>query len=194
MRANRLVVGLSAWFIVGGLVASGAAEASSRASAFRGDPTAVIGIIDSGINPYHVVFRDDSPLAQKHPSTYIPGFPKTARALELTLDAKDYKTAVGRDCELWKNVKPGKLYWFPGTKIIGGISFEEASDFDCGNTNFSTGRIIDGAGHGTMVASRAAGNGYGACPACRIVSIQGLTPGVEWAARNAEWIDVQSNS
>ena len=190
MRVGRLLVALNMCLIVGGLVATGAAEASSAGSS----PTAVIGIIDSGINPYHVVFRDDSPLAREHPSTYIPGFPRDAEALRITLDAKDYPTAVAADCKLWASVKPGELYWFPGTKIVGAITFDESSGFDCDDTNFTNGHIIDGVGHGTMVASRAAATGYGACPACRIVSIQGFAPGVEWAARNADWIDVQSNS
>jgi hypothetical protein len=76
--------------------------------------------LDTGINPYHVTFRDPSPRAQQHPSTYIPGYPADAEALPITLTEPDYARAVRRDCEtIWKNVKPGRLYWFPGTKIVG---------------------------------------------------------------------------
>ena len=153
-------------------------------------PTAVVAIIDTGINPYHRVFRDDSPLAYRHPSTYIPGFPKSAEALHLSLGEKTYDAAVKKDCRLWKNVVVGKLYWFPGTKIIGGITFEGSADPACD----WGGRILDANGHGTMTASRAAGSGYGACPDCRIVAVQGYDQGVRWAADNSEWIDVQSNS
>lgn len=163
------------------------------ASGAEGDPTAVVALIDTGINPYHVVFRDDSMRARRHPSTYIPGFPKDARALHISLHEKDYETAVRKDCKLWQSVERGKLYWFPGTKIVGGITFE-SGDIICESAMNSNGHIIDGFGHGTMVASRAAANGYGACPECRIVAVQGLTDGVEWAANNSEWIDAQSNS
>ena len=160
------------------------------AVAAKPKPTAVIALNDTGINPYHRVFRDDSPLAYRHPSTYIPGFPKEAEALHLSLNEDTYREAVLKDCDLWKSVVKGKLYWFPGTKIIGGVTFESASSIDC----TTSGRILDVQGHGTMVASRAAGNGYGACPDCRIVAIQGWGHGVRWAADNAHWIDVQSNS
>lgn len=160
------------------------------AAAAKPKPTAVISLIDSGINPYHRVFRDDSPRAYRHPSTYIPGFPKDAKALHLSLNEDTYMDAVRKDCDLWKSVIMGKLYWFPGTKIIGGITF----DGPMGNSCLSSGRILDDHGHGTMVASRAAATGYGACPSCRIVAIQGYDEGVQWAADNSRWIDVQSNS
>ena len=153
------------------------------------EPTAVIAVIDTGINPYHRVFRDDSPLAYRHPSTYIPGFPKNAEALHLTLDEDNYRDAALKDCELWNNVVPGKLYWFPGTKIIGGITFDSPTSGICTPSG-----ILDVNGHGTMTASRAAATGYGACPECRIVAIQGFEPGVRWAADNSSWIDVQTNS
>ena len=164
--------------------------AAPAAAGKKAQPTAVIALVDTGINPYHRVFRDDSPLAYRHPSTYIPGFPKEAEALHLSFNESTYREAVLKDCELWKSVDIGKVYWFPGTKIIGGITFESPNSIDCA----SSGRILDVLGHGTMVASRAAGNGYGACPDCRIVAIQGLAQGVRWAAENADWIDVQSNS
>ena len=152
-------------------------------------PTAVIALNDTGINPYHRVFRDDSSMAYRHPSTYIPGFPEDAEAMHLSLDENNYRAAVRKDCELWKRVDPEKLYWFPGTKVIGGITFDPAANGAC-----MSGRILDVDGHGTMTASRAAATGYGACPDCRIVAIQGFDEGVRWAADNAHWIDVQTNS
>src|SRR5687767_7410171 len=42
---------------------------------------AVVALIDTGINPYNAAFRDRSPLAQRHPSTYIPNYPTNARTL-----------------------------------------------------------------------------------------------------------------
>src|SRR3712207_1958418 len=74
---------------------------------------AVIAFVDSGINPYHASFRDDSPRAYQHPSTYLEGYPADAVALPITLDEPDWAKAVQADCELWRSVEPGTLYWFP---------------------------------------------------------------------------------
>ena len=156
---------------------------------------AVVALVDSGINPYHSEFRDRSKRALRHPSTYISGFPRDAEAIRLTLDAANYEEAVTADCRRWAEVKSGRLYWFPGTRIVGAISFDALDPMDCENplAPFS-GPILDDNGHGTMVASRAAAAEYGACPSCLIVSVQGTTPGVKWAGKNSNWIDVQSNS
>lgn len=171
---------------------------------------ATIAFVDTGINPYHATFRDDSPQARRHPSTYIPGYPKSAIALRLTLNEEKYWDAVRADCErVWSKVE-AKLYWFPGTKIVGATTFEEPEELNCAEPEPSAeGRILDPDGHGTMVASRAASIEYGACHDCRIVSVQFptsvnlLSPegstepavqAIKWAARHAGWIDAQSNS
>jgi hypothetical protein len=168
-------------------------------------PKAVVGFHDTGINPYHQVFRDDSYWAYQHPSTYIDGYPADAIALPITLDEENWATAVKNDCLLWKSVVPGKLYWFPGTRIIGGISFSSAMNASCNTLPTSGAEILDYGGHGTMVASRGASSTYGACQAtdCRVVSMQ--TPltissmaaeieAIRWAADNSAWLDAQSNS
>ncbi len=198
-------------FVLGALAAALLVAPAPAAAAGTRAPNAVVAFVDTGINPYHEVFRDRSPLARRHPSSYIPGFPKDAEALRLTLDAPDYWTAVRADCKrVWSKIKPGRLYWFPGTRITGAITFEDRTPIDCKAAEPSAaGRILDPAGHGTMVASRGAGTGYGACEDCRIVAVQFPTsipllepgpstqPAVEaitWAAKNSSWIDAQSNS
>lgn len=186
------------WGIASAIVLLTAALLAPSADAGRGTtplPTAVIALVDSGINPYHDAFADRSSLAKTHPSTYLPGFPRSAKALHLTLDEPDFWVAVHKDCKIWSGVKRGELYWIPGTKIIGAITFDPPGRMPCGSRSFPEGRILDGVAHGTMTASRAVGNGYGACPKCRVVAVQG--PGrrsIEWAADNSRWIDVQSNS
>lgn len=76
------------------------------------------------------------------------------------------------------------LYWFPGTKVIGAISFNDHGDI----------AVLDEDGHGTMTASRSAGNTASLCPTCLFVSVEGLgTEGVAWAA-NSGFVDVQTNS
>jgi Subtilase family len=188
-----------------------AAEAHEPAPEPETSPNAVVAFIDTGINPYHKVFRDTSARAQRHPSTYLPGFPKNAQALRLTLDAKKYYDAVKADCKrIWSKVKPGKLYWFPGTKIVGGITFVPGAEMPCDVPEpQADGHILDAGGHGTMVASRGAATEYGACKECLVVSVQMPTSvnivdpsestthsinAIEWAAANADWIDAQSNS
>jgi hypothetical protein len=182
----------------------------ARAAAAAPAGQAVVAFVDTGINPYHDVFRDTSPLAQQHPSTYIEGFPADTPALRLSLDEPDHATALARDCELWRSVQRGRLYWIPGTRIVGAISFQRTAGPTCdGDRLRGEAHVLDSNGHGTMVASRGAGEGYGACPTCRIVAVEytgtvnlvgpagsedAPIEAIDWAADNAGWIDVQSNS
>jgi hypothetical protein len=164
----------------------------------------VVAHIDTGVNPYNKNFRDRSPLAYRHPSTYIAGFPKDAQALKLHLDMP-YDKAVEADADLWKTVKRGSLYWIPGTKIIGAISFG-AGGTSCPETvmlpvvsgqfqgDCSEHVILDDAGHGSMTASRSTGLLTSLAPDARLVTIEGLgATSVRWAADQG-WIDVQTNS
>jgi hypothetical protein len=187
----------------------GAVVPRSSASA---TPLAVIAHIDTGINPYHEVFRDRSPLAYTHPSKYIPGYPKNAEALRLTLNAPTFEVAFKKDRKIWdrllkeqtEGVLAGKVFWIPGTRIIAATSFGPGTTW-CPPEDAATPPpwvvhtctdypILDDHGHGTMTASRMAGNGTSLCPECRIVSIEGLgSEQVKWAADQG-WIDVQTNS
>jgi hypothetical protein len=163
----------------------------------------VVAHIDTGVNPYNKNFRDRSALAYKHPSTYIPGFPKDAQALKLHLDMP-YDEAFKADEDVWKTVRRGELYWIPGTKIVGAISFG-AGGTSCPVTKIPTvvatndgtcseHVILDDAGHGSMTASRSTGNFTSLAPDSRLVTIEGLgAKSVEWAADQG-WIDVQTNS
>src|SRR5688500_9444182 len=88
----------------------------------RRSPHGVVAVIDTGINPYSAAFEDSSSFARRHPSTYIRGYPKDAQPLRLSLDLP-YKEAIEKDADVWATVEKGKLYWIPGTKIVGAISF-----------------------------------------------------------------------
>ncbi|MGQ0535613.1 MAG: hypothetical protein ACT4PT_06040 [Methanobacteriota archaeon] len=185
-----------------------------------GRPEVVIAHIDTGINPYNVAFRDDSPRAEKHPCTYLPGYPCDAEALRLHLDAPDYATALALDAVVWgdadtpSSIVPGRLYWIPGTKIVGAVCWQFAfapgscfggvscpfTDVPLANAANDPSRgciehpILDDHGHGTMTASRMASSTHSLCPQCLVVSIEGLSgDAVRWVADQG-WIDVQTNS
>jgi hypothetical protein len=170
---------------------------------------AVVALIDTGINPYHATFRDGSERSLEHPSTYIPGYPADAIALPITLTEPNWVAAVKKDCELWKTVQPGQLYWFPGTKIVGAYSVAASVTPSCTTIATRGTEILDYGGHGTMTASRMGSVEYGACHECLIVSVQDpltinltnpssdtprVIKAIRWAADNASWIDAQSNS
>lgn len=178
------------------------------------EPQVVIAHIDAGINPYSPAFRDRSALAHVHPSKYIPGYPADVPALRLSLDAPDWETAFGRDKKIWDELLAqwndgelaGQMFWVPGTRIVAAIRLspggtycppvagvEPAPNLAAAATCTDY-PILDDFGHGTMTASRMAGEGSSQCPTCRIVSIEGLGADASgWAAEQG-WIDVQTNS
>jgi len=183
------------------------------ALAFAGAPAcahaadAVLALQDTGINPYHEVFRDTSARAQQPPWTYIAGYPTTAKPLALHLNEANYRTAVKKDCTLWKSLKRGQLYYVPGTRIVGAISFQDTGTLGCPTaTADPTGLpfVLDTQGHGTMTASRAASSEFGACRTCLIVSVQfpstagnattGTYAALDWLGANTGWIDAESHS
>ena len=155
-----------------------------------GPAITVIGIADTGINPYHLEFSAQSypdpdvlALTQnftRHPSEYVPGYPAAAAAIPVTL-GKGYLPLEDRD--LWNPTRlpSGRLYWIPGTKVIGAYTsvLEGAHP------------ILDDNDHGTATASVAAGNRYGYCPTCLLVIIEGTD---ETVAAAYPWVDVTSHS
>lgn len=158
----------------------------------------VIAVVDTGINPYHLAYR--SPEYGIHPSEYIEGFPKGAPALGLTLD-KDYvKNRKADDGPVWSKVKEEKLYWIPGTNIVGAYSA-----YDMAGTppeKMKSRPIIDDQGHGTGTTSVAGGISvsptrkapFGSNPQALIVMVEGLgDEAVKWASEQP-WIDFISAS
>lgn len=146
---------------------------------------AVIAIVDSGINPYHVDFRlpADDDLVGVHPSEYIEGYPTTADRMQLSFDAPSYRAAVDADVDQWERAARGRLTWVDGTNIVGAIAVPEVG-----------GSFRDQGGHGTGVASQAAGRVLGpAHPDVLLVAVRQSDAGVAWAAQQP-WIDAISMS
>ena len=161
-------------------------------------PITVIGIADSGINPYHAEFSaatyPDAEVLEltrnftRHPSEYIPGYPKDARALPVSTDAGYFPE---RDAFLFdgnKVIQPGQLYWVPGTKIIGAY---EAGGSTGATSGADSHPILDDNGHGTGSSSVSAGNRYGYCPTCLLVHVEALDESV---VAGYDWVDISSNS
>lgn len=80
-------------------------------------PRVIIGIPDTGINPYHELFY--RPDLTEHPSTYIEGYPETIPALNLSVGGDDYDEMFQADIEAWKNLREGQWFWIPQTVFIG---------------------------------------------------------------------------
>lgn len=182
--AKLLVLGLAITALAGCLGPSDETGIDPTIEPVPVSPWATVALIDTGINPYHVDFRAPEALADVHPSEYVPGYPADIEAVTLTLDAADLEAALEADKAVWDNMEPGVPYWFKGTRATG-ISFYEERPDD--GFVFST-------GHGSMVASKAAGVEYSLCPECHIVAVQGFNgESVLWTSEQ-DWIDVQSNS
>lgn len=165
----------------------------------------VVAVNDTGVNPYHLEFStqtypDPDVLAltnnfQKHPSEYIPGYPKDAPAVRATLGQGYFPAA---DAHLWdlkdathpNGLEFGKLYWIPGTKIIGAI---QPGSFSCSNCDAGAHVILDDDGHGSGSTSVSVGNRYGYCPSCLLVISKGLSSALS-ATATYPWVDVNSNS
>ena len=161
------------------------------------DTTAVtvIGVADSGINPYHLEFGaatypDPDVLAltdgfQRHPSTYISGYPSDAAELRLTIGQGYYPA---KDKPVFAGVQQGRLYWLPGTKIIGAV---DANNSSASNAAADATPILDDDGHGTGSSSVSAGNRYGYCPTCLLFFVEGLD---ETIATSYPFVDITSHS
>jgi len=155
----------------------------------------VVGIADTGINPYHMDWRaetypDEQVLAltdnfTRHPSEYLKGFPADAPALNLALGDQYYPAA---DRAAIEAITPGTIYWIPGTKIVGAVD----SGTGYGATEVDDIPLLDENGHGTASASVAVGNIYGWCPACLLAAGEGFGSDQIWYA--SDWVDIASNS
>jgi hypothetical protein len=164
-------------------------------------PLVVIGVADTGINPYHrdfsaTTFPDPNVLALTenftlHPSAYIAGYPAGTPSLDLTLGTAYLPEA---DKATFQAVPEDHLVWIPGTKIVGAIDAGDASSTDpvTGEEFVDDYPILDEHGHGTASASVAAGNVFGFCPSCLLVFGEAFESSA-WMYTQS-WIDIVSNS
>jgi hypothetical protein len=204
---------------------------ADAARSTEGGDAVVVAVIDSGISPYHWDFlaskmpqaldhdrSNDLPL-DKDPATWLKGFPKKGFAsktgVKLHLDGVREEARIAdlkaKDAKAWASIKNStpdavNYYWFPGTKVIGAMSFgyteqvTEALDTATADVPVAgyTYSPVYGTDHGQGTSSVSVGNLHGTCPECLIVHITAAdTTSTEQALAWAEsqpWIDVISNS
>lgn len=181
-------------------------EAPDAVKKLQKIPHVVVAVIDTGINPYHSEFAEAStePVLQ-HPDVLLDGYPTPeVKPLALSLDSATYKDATQADKELWDAVETRQLVSFPGTKVVGGISFSKTGNLlGLPGGEPETPYVLDRAGHGTMTGSRIAGNTISlGGTEVRLVAVQAqlsldelesAADALNWVAAQ-DWIDIVSNS
>lgn len=170
------------------------------------DKHVVVAVVDTGINPYHSFFR--APALSAHPSRWLPGFPRSAETVRLSVGGSDYAAARAADAAAWGSLERStyddatdefaeRLYTFPGTRVVAGISFGEYADEPLLGPPV-TRPVIDDDGHGTHSAGLALGANLPEADGNVLVVMVEVEPGsfdtgIKWAARQP-WIDAISVS
>ena len=158
----------------------------------------VVGVSDTGINPYHrdfsaSTFPNPDILAltdnfTRHPSEYIEGYPADMPALPITL-GEGYRPVQDAPLFTKANLPLGKDVWIPGTKIVGAVDTSDVQPINGEPDNIP---LLDEDGHGTASASTAVGNVFGFCPSCVLVFGEGFSSDAYMYEQS--WIDITSNS
>lgn len=150
-------------------------------------PHVVVAVVDTGINPYHEVFRSAEPWGP--PASFVEGYPPEAEPLPVTL-GKSYAEARKADEGVWAQAQVGRLYYVPGTRILGAISFG-LSTF--GNAAPNQVPVLDEDGHGTATSSRVALSSPHALLVMVETGAEELDEAIAWASTQP-WIDIVSIS
>ena len=168
--------------------------AHARPTRAKFEPHVVVATLDTGTNPFHPTWQRNE---YRHPSAYIPGYPKTAASLDLTI-TDSFKESVAASKEELDGLKGAEFpVWVPGTNLIG--LWAGADDmrpvFDVRNPT-DTGSHS----HGAHASSQISGEGFGLSPDSYLVVMDrtsdgGRSPyevnaeGLRWAA-DQPWIDI----
>lgn len=207
MSRSILASALVALLALAGCVTPGAQldALSAGPPALPDRPAVVIAVIDTGINFYHAEYRQSYDPATRavapasvEEMARLVGIEDQLVEVPIALDL-GWEEAVAADRErLVETFEPKTLYTFPGTRILGAISFQDSGGEYCAEECVEWPLLLDfPGGHGTMTTSRAIGNSIsigGQEPDIYLVMVQGFTPeALEWVA-DQEWIDMASLS
>jgi hypothetical protein len=184
----------AAVLIAAALCGSGLAGVShaSPAPTPEPQPYVVVATIDTGTNPFHPVWRRNQ---SRHPSTFIAGYPRSAKAVRLTF-RPTFVASVAASREALRGFKGGALTWIPGTNIIGAWAHptDKLPVFDATTTQEPS------HSHGASASSQIAGRGTGMSPDAWLVVMdrtadkgadvyRANADALRWAA-DQSWIDI----
>ncbi|HWG94522.1 MAG TPA: S8 family serine peptidase [Mycobacteriales bacterium] len=100
-----------------------AVQASSSAPGLQssstvdgGDARVVVGVIDSGINPYHEAFQVEE--SSVTPEVLAELGVTEDRVVTLTRTGDVAADLAADQARVWDRIEPGKPYWFTGTNIV----------------------------------------------------------------------------
>lgn len=170
---------------------------SSPPISIAGDADArpvVIAIIDTGINPYHMEYRATSP---SDPNLLAAWGLAEPIPLNISLPETG-PVPLSQDADVWASIEQGELYWFPGTRIHGAVSFLPPP----GSGPFTTSEqtpIYDDHGHGTGITSECCGATLGTArdPVLIVLEIGSsgihIDEALDWAEQRP-WVDMVSIS
>lgn len=156
------------------------------------EPHVVVATLDTGTNPFHPTWRRDQ---FRHPASFIPGYPISARPVELTFTSSFTGSVNASTIALNRFKEDDYPKWIPGTNLIG--AWAKASDtlpiFQKGSTSHS---------HGAQASSQIAGTEFGMAPETWVVIMDRTddpatnakvytanAEGLRWAAQQP-WIDI----
>jgi hypothetical protein len=92
------------------------AAAETTAPATAADSRVVVGVIDSGINPYHDFFQVDESSVTPEVLAELGVTPD--RVITLTRTGNPAADVAADQARVWDKIQPGKPYWFTGTNIV----------------------------------------------------------------------------
>lgn len=155
-------------------------------------PRVVVGVSDSGINPYHEIYY--RPQATAHPCTYVGGYTDCSiPALNLSVGPEfgSYAARLELDRAVWSTVKPMTWYWIPQTPFIAvHCPTPYQGDVTTTGTTYSNAVCIldDTQTHGTQTTSSVLTE----APEALLVFNEGS--GSAYLADSPVAIDIESNS
>jgi subtilisin family serine protease len=129
----------------------------------------VVGLVDTGINPYHEVFQDADAQLPAGIVDAVTG----AAPIPVRLSREGNGTErFEHDKSVWDGLEPGRLYWFVGTRVLG-VSLGRPP----------SGPILyEDGGHGTGVASMVRNVSRDAWIVMVPAGLYTLAPSVEYVA------------
>lgn len=143
-------------------------------------PRVVVAVIDSGTNPYHDWFQRDASLSDDVLGQFLNADGTAPARVPLSREG-NFTQRLEADNDTWGELKPGVLYYFEGTNLLG-ISFDDPPEDGY--------LFLTGASHGTATSGAVVQNN----PNAVVVMVQGdYGLGEAWVAATP-WIDVFSMS